>query len=109
MIKAAFLGTRDHFTGFYVVGHAGYGEYGKDIVCSGVSALSVSAVNALSKRLKDRLIWGQTEGFLFAKLSNQLSQKEAEASQIILDSLYEGMQSVEKQYGKYLKVVLQEV
>lgn len=108
MIKATFMGSRDNYLGFYVTGHAGYANSGKDIVCSGVSALAISTANALSKRLGNQVRCGQIQGFLFVKLSNQLNEEEKKISQIILDSCYEGMVSVENEYGNYLKVVLQE-
>ena len=34
---------------FTVTGHAGYDDPGKDIVCAGVSAVTVGAVNAIEK------------------------------------------------------------
>ena len=33
--------------GFSSVGHAGYDEYGHDIVCAGVSALVINCINSI--------------------------------------------------------------
>ena len=50
MIRAHFTHTPDGaYTGFSVTGHAGSGEYGKDIVCAAVSALAIHTANAIEK------------------------------------------------------------
>lgn len=36
--------------GFRVGGHADYAEYGKDVVCAAVSALSIATANALEQQ-----------------------------------------------------------
>ena len=43
------------------VGHAGYGEEGKDIVCAGASALMLAAVDALREKELDDGIWVEPE------------------------------------------------
>ncbi len=47
MIEVRFFTKGSAVTGFSFKGHAGAGEYGYDIVCSAVSALSINTVNAL--------------------------------------------------------------
>lgn len=43
MIRAKYTAEKNKHT-LAVLGHAGYGEYGKDIVCAGVSALVLALV-----------------------------------------------------------------
>ena len=37
----------DIFTGFNVSGHSGYDMSGKDIVCAGISALTINFINSV--------------------------------------------------------------
>lgn len=52
MIDVYIQKSGEHYSGFWVKGHAGYAEIGKDIVCSAVSALTVTLENTLG-RLSD--------------------------------------------------------
>ena len=49
MIEVYVRKSGDHYCEFFVKGHAGYAETGKDIVCSAVSALTVTLENALGQ------------------------------------------------------------
>lgn len=47
MITAKFEKENGLFISYEITGHANYAEYGKDIVCSAVSALFVTITNQL--------------------------------------------------------------
>lgn len=47
MIDIFIQKSVDHYTEWYVTGHAGYAEKGKDIVCAAVSALTITLENAM--------------------------------------------------------------
>ena len=50
MIWVTVVRTKDNqIRSFQVSGHAEYAESGQDIVCSAVSALTITTINALSK------------------------------------------------------------
>ena len=52
MIKGTFYRTESGtIHQFRITGHAGAGEYGEDIVCAAVSALSINAINSVSHLL----------------------------------------------------------
>ena len=51
MIEVYIRRSGDHYNEFYVEGHANYAEMGKDIVCSAVSALTITLENALGQLL----------------------------------------------------------
>ena len=55
MIDVFIRKSGEHYTEFQVQGHAGYAEYGKDIVCASVSALTITLENSLGV-LSDTLI-----------------------------------------------------
>ena len=47
MTKATFNYNNDIFISFEIKGHADYDDYGKDIVCSSVSSITITTVNAI--------------------------------------------------------------
>ena len=47
MIQATFIRHKGNLESVELIGHAGSGEYGFDIVCAAVSTLSINLVNSL--------------------------------------------------------------
>ena len=52
MIHADFVKTGDLLTGFCLTGHAGYDDYGHDIVCASVTSAVQMAANGITEVLK---------------------------------------------------------
>ena len=44
-----FRNRNEKYIGFDCKGHAGYANYGEDVICAGVSALVINTVNAISR------------------------------------------------------------
>ena len=85
----------DMISGFEVSGHAGYAEYGYDIVCAAISSLSVNTVNSIDK-LTDDDIKVQTDDAGLLKLEMITN---SDSSQLLLNSFKLGVRSVSDQYG----------
>ena len=49
MIQADFKKTEGAFSSFCLSGHAGYGDYGEDIVCASVTSAVQLTTNALTE------------------------------------------------------------
>ncbi|MDE5556703.1 MAG: ribosomal-processing cysteine protease Prp [Ruminococcus sp.] len=49
MVHAEFYQSDGLFKGFDISGHAGYAEYGSDVVCASISSAVQFAVNILAK------------------------------------------------------------
>ena len=47
MTKVVFYKQNGVFYGFHEVGHAGYGEFGSDIICSALSAMTMLIINTI--------------------------------------------------------------
>jgi uncharacterized protein YsxB (DUF464 family) len=47
MTKVVFYKHNGCFYGFHEVGHAGYGEFGNDIICSALSAMTMLIINTV--------------------------------------------------------------
>ena len=52
MIQANFTKTEGKLTAFSLKGHAGYDEFGKDIVCASVTSAVQLTANAITEVLK---------------------------------------------------------
>ena len=49
-------------------GHAGYDDFGKDIVCSGVSAIVISSVNLLKRFDKESIKYTEAKNLVTIKV-----------------------------------------
>ncbi|OXM86845.1 ribosomal-processing cysteine protease Prp [Paenibacillus rigui] len=87
---------------FRVKGHALYDEPGKDIVCAGVSAVTVGTVNAVEALLGLELQAKTKHGFLDVTVPDQLEAALSEKVQMLMESMVVMLQSIEQSYGAYI-------
>lgn len=87
---------------FSVEGHAEYGEYGQDIVCAGVSAITVGTVNAAEALLGVSLECEMKDGLLQASVPRFLEGDKPEKLQLLLESMVVMLRSIEESYGDYI-------
>ena len=79
-------------------GHAGYAEYGEDIVCAAISVLTINLINSVEKFTDDDIITSQDEEKGILKLEFEgIPSKEAD---LLLQSFELGVTSIYEQYGK---------
>lgn len=97
----------DIFTGFKVSGHTGYEESGKDIVCAGISALTINFINSVEEFMDDRFVCSSNEedGMIEFKFEEQPSKE----SQVLLDSLVFGLENLAKDYKEFISLEFREV
>ncbi|MEL1133953.1 ribosomal-processing cysteine protease Prp [Desulfitobacterium sp. THU1] len=91
---------------FELSGHAGYAEYGLDVVCAAVSALGISAVNGLEHYLpnKPEVEVDDLQGFLSCTLP-ELEPVTLEHAQWILGTMVLGIEGIRQSYGsEYVKI-----
>ena len=62
MIKVKVLKENDFYKEIIITGHANYDSYGKDIVCSSVSSIVVTTVNAIISLDKDAINYDDNTG-----------------------------------------------
>ena len=101
MIKVDFVLKNNFYSELTIKGHANYDEYGKDIVCSAVSAIGVGGLNAIKEITGVDPDYKLDEGFINMKFNND------ETSQTIAKTLYVQLLSIEQSYGKYIKINIQ--
>ncbi|MFJ7727093.1 ribosomal-processing cysteine protease Prp [Neobacillus sp. NPDC097160] len=90
---------------FEMSGHALFADRGKDIVCAGVSAVSVGAINAvheltgITPDLEHR-----ADGFLRCVVPEDLPDDIHEKVQLILEAMIVSLRTIEEEYGKHIKI-----
>ena len=86
-------------------GHAGYAEYGQDIVCAAASALFINTGNAIETFTDDDFTVDQDtktdRGIL------QMTSSISGEAKLLIDSLMLGLQGIESEYGtEFIRVRL---
>lgn len=81
-----------------VKGHAGYDEYGKDIICASVSSIVTTTVNGILKLDEDYLTF-KDNGSIEIKIL-----KHDKTVDILLDNMIELLTELKTKYKKYIKI-----
>jgi len=92
-----------------IKGHSGFDETGKDIVCSAISILAYTAINAMLELVDGKAKYINEDGFLFIEIPNDLDDKKLNKATCILETVVVGMKSIEMQYGSYIRIRYKEV
>ena len=80
-------------------GHANYSVSGQDIVCSAVSSIAITSINAILKIDKDAIKYSQADGLLEVDLL-----KHTDIIDIIIENMIEMFKDLEIQYKKNIKI-----
>ena len=109
MICVTVVQTKDkQIRAFQVAGHAGYAESGQDIVCSAVSALTITTINSLEAFTTQSFEIDQDEedGVITVNFLEDLNHDAA----LLMNSLILGLKSIENEYNnEYIHVEFREV
>lgn len=89
---------------YVVEGHAEFDEPGKDIVCAGVSAVTVGTVNSVESLLGVVLMHDVEHGFMEIIVPDHLESGVSEKVQLLLESMVVMLQSIEQSYGEYIAI-----
>lgn len=108
MIKALFEKNNDSIVSINLSGHAESADEGYDMVCSAVSAISLTIANGITDVVKVNPNLSLEDGFLSMDFKN-LSQEDIEKSQVLMQTLLIGLKSIEISYGDYITIVVEEV
>ncbi|MDE1548385.1 ribosomal-processing cysteine protease Prp [Jeotgalibaca caeni] len=108
MITAKFSHDEEgQICSFEITGHAGYADAGEDIVCAAVSVLAIETVNSIDKMVDHQMIVKEADqdgGYLYAHVQSNLSLKQQEISQILLQHLYLSLQDVSATYPDFVQL-----
>ncbi len=109
MINVKVLKKDNNIVFIETKGHAEYDEYGKDIVCSAVSALCTATLNGIIEVLHIEPGYSiQEDGFLSISLE-KLTLDEITVCQVLMKTLLLGLQNIEISYSEYINIKIEEV
>ncbi len=103
-----FWGADGRLAGFRTQGHAGQAPHGSDIVCSAISALTQTAVNALESVAEVPVRPAVADGLLEVMLPRDLSKAQRDTGDIILRTIVQGLTDIASSYPAYARVVYKE-
>ena len=86
MTKVVFYKRHGIFYGFHEEGHAGYAEFGEDVVCSALSAMTMLIINTCET------VWG-------VDVHYEIDEKTTDITVTVKEALPEFASSDEKQYA----------
>jgi uncharacterized protein YsxB (DUF464 family) len=90
---------------FTVSGHAGFADSGQDIVCAGVSAVSIGTVNAVELLTGIELqVDLREDGFLHCDVPTLADNVTMEKVQLLLEGMLVSLQTIKVEYKKYIKI-----
>ena len=96
--------------GYSAFGHSGYAEAGADIVCAAISALTQTTLNGLKNVLKAPVMFDQDDdgAFIEAILTPEASEDQIRQAQLLLVTLLEGLQAIQREYPRNLRIIFKE-
>ena len=97
MIRVVIDKKDGYIDGFRLSGHAGYDDYGKDIICSAMSMLAINTANSLQILANESCDVEQDEEE--GLLAIHFDHRPNESAQLLLLSFELGVQGVIDQYG----------
>ena len=90
--------------GFSVKGHANYAKRGEDIVCAGVSAVTVGTVNSIEALAGVALDAKMRNGFLSADIPDLPDEAVRSKVQLLMESMELMLQGIAESYGEYIQI-----
>lgn len=107
MITVTFTKRHQEVVAFEMSGHADYAGHGQDIVCAAVSALAITTVNSIEKLAGFAPIVEVDEvegGYLYMELQSDLSDRQKDISNILIQNFYLGLMDIQEEYPSNLRV-----
>ncbi|MEN8906374.1 MAG: ribosomal-processing cysteine protease Prp [Clostridiales bacterium] len=96
---------------FIVQGHAGYDEFGKDIICSAVTVTVLNASNAIEEivGIKADDTTKLKDGYVLMSIPENVSKSKKHDISVIMRTTLIGFKSIELKYNKFVSVIEEEV
>lgn len=92
----------DKCFGFECNGHSGFAKAGKDIVCAGISILTINFINSVEKLTKTVVETESDESKGYLKVT--IKDYEKEDVVLLFESLRLGLNGIQENYSKYLRL-----
>ena len=103
-----FRNSNGDYRGFHVAGHAGYAEFGYDIICAAVSVLTINTVNAIERFTEDAFTVDSDEEL--AEIDFRFTGTVSKESELLMDTMVLGLQGLEDDNNEeYIDFIFEEV
>ena len=96
--------SNGELTGFSAIGHAGAADEGEDIVCAGISALTITAINSLEDIAKVEMHLHVGDGFASVRLCKKQKEHKLSVAQVILKTVQRGFNDMAVSYPQYMRI-----
>lgn len=96
MIRVQVVKENGHYRKFMIDGHAGYADFGEDIICAAVSALVINAINSIEAFTEDGYTCDCKDGMI---QNWEFSSSVSPETDLLMDSLILGLETIRKSYG----------
>ncbi|HET7578269.1 MAG TPA: ribosomal-processing cysteine protease Prp [Bacillales bacterium] len=107
MVVAEIERKQGRIVSFTIRGHAHSGPYGHDLVCAGLSAVSIGTENAVESLCGVRLAAEQNVedgGFLRCSVPGNLDEQTERNVQLLLEGMVVSIQAMVREYGEYIQL-----
>ncbi len=108
MITVKILHKPQEFYQVEVSGHANQNEYGQDIVCSAVSALTIATLNGLIEVVKAEVEYEIDDGYTKFEVYPKDSIQN-DFVKVLIGTYELGIQAMLEDYGQYVRIEKKEV
>lgn len=99
MIKVKIVKENSNYQKISILGHAMYDDYGKDIVCSAVSSITITTINGILTLDEGSLSYQvNKKGLIIEKISTD------EITQKLLGNMVNLLKELEQQYPTNIEV-----
>ena len=103
-----FQNRKKEFLGFNCTGHAEYDDFGKDVVCAGISILVQSTMNSIETYTEEGFSGEADERT--GEIRFRFTSPAGHDADLLMKSMILGLQGIQSSYGKkYLKLHFKEV
>ena len=82
-----------------IKGHSGYAEEGYDIVCSSVSSIAITTINAIERLDSKAITYSEDDGLLIINVL-----KNDKVVNTLIDNMISLFEELERKYNKYIKI-----
>ena len=104
MITIQIENRNQQVVGLHISGHAGSAEYGKDLVCAGVSSIAVGLLNAIDIMANDTCTLSMSQGDVSIHVNTITTE-----NQMVLKTGVIQLETIESQNKEFIRIKKMEV
>lgn len=92
-----FRNQAKEYLAFSCLGHSGYADAGEDIVCAGISVLTINTINALERFTDEKFTVNMDEETGLITL--RFNKPAGHDGKLLMDAMILGLQGIQNNYG----------